>query len=348
LKIVSVVGARPQFVKLAAISKAIKEFDIQHLIINTGQHYDLNMSDIFFEGLDIPSPDFNLKIGSASHGIQTGSMMAALDPIFKDINPDWVLVFGDTNSTLAAAINAAKFQIPVAHLEAGLRSFNKKMPEEHNRVLTDHASDLLLAPSEIAMKNLKIEGLSHKAKLVGDVMTDICLMTRDLILKSKDLDSKNSNKFLATLHRAENTDNPAKLKEILKNLQESPAQIELLAHPRLIAKAKEFDIKLESGSLIISEPVSYQKIIELVLTSKGVITDSGGLQKEAYILGKLCTTLRTETEWVETLVDGWNVLDPLGENLSENLNRDLPTKSQIHYYGEGNASKMAIQEIFDF
>ena len=282
MKIVSVVGTRPQFVKLGAISRAAKLFDLQHIIINTGQHYDPNMSDVFFDELKIPTPDYDLGIGSASHGVQTGAMMSALDPIISEINPDWVLVYGDTNSTLAATLSAVKMHIKVVHLEAGLRSFNREMPEEHNRVLTDHASDLLLAPTEIAMQHLQKEGLISRAILIGDVMTDICLLTRDSIKNFESVTKVSNPYVLATIHRAENTDDPIRLRNLVEKLQNSLISIHLLAHPRLIAKANEFNINLRAGALSVFDPVSYPEMVKLIMHSNGVVTDSGGLQKKRF------------------------------------------------------------------
>lgn len=342
------VGARPQFVKLAAISKAVKSFEVEHLIVNTGQHYDANMSDIFFDELQIPNPDINLNIGSSTHGVQTGEMMAALDPVFLNLNPDWVLVYGDTNSTIAATLSAIKLHCKVAHLEAGLRSFNRQMPEEHNRVLSDHASDLLLAPTTIAMSNLRKEGLESRSVLIGDVMTDICFETRDYLLQKKKTEPKPSRFILATIHRAENTDNEITLRTIINNLKNSIIPIKLLAHPRLIAKSIEFGISLEGGSIEVFAPVSYQEMIGLIVDSHAVVTDSGGLQKEAFLLNKLCITIRSETEWVETLIDGWNVLDPLAQNLNKNLMREKPKNNPAQYYGSGNAAALAISEMLNF
>jgi len=345
MRIVSVVGARPQFIKLAAVARAMGYSDIEHIIVNTGQHYDRNLSDVFFEDLKIPAADVNLGIGSGTHGAQTGAIMAALDRTFTSLDPDCVLVYGDTNSTLAAALSAVKLHFPVAHLEAGLRSFNRTMPEEHNRVLTDHASDLLLPPTEVAHQHLVNEGLGNRSQIVGDVMTDICYLTRDKFAESVFDFGIKGNYLAATIHRAENTDDPERLKSIVDSLQSLPITVALIAHPRLQAKANEFGINLDDGSIKIFQPLPYSQTINLMLGSHGVVTDSGGLQKEAYLLEVPCTTIRTETEWVETLEDSWNVLNPEMLNLAEVAMRGKPTQSTKPYYGSGNASKLVTEVL---
>jgi UDP-N-acetylglucosamine 2-epimerase (non-hydrolysing) len=345
MRIVSVVGARPQFIKLAAVARAMGDSEIDHIIVDTGQHYDKNLSEVFFEDLKIPAADVNLGIGSGTHGAQTGAMMAALDHTFTSLNPDCVLVYGDTNSTLAAALSAVKLHYPVAHLEAGLRSFNRTMPEEHNRVLTDHASDLLLPPTQVAHQHLVNEGLGSRSQIVGDVMTDICYLTRGKYAKNVFDFGIEDNYLAATIHRAENTDDPDRLKSIVTSLQSLPITVALLAHPRLQAKANEFGINLEDGSIKIFQPLPYPQTINLILGSNGVVTDSGGLQKEAYLLEVPCTTIRTETEWVETLEDSWNVLNPEMQNLAEVAMRGKPSQSTKPYYGDGNASKRVVEVL---
>lgn len=346
MRIVSVVGARPQFIKLAAISKEIANFEIDHLIINTGQHYDLNMADIFFKSLSIPNPDFNLNIGSGTHGAQTGAMMSALDPILENIQPDWVLVYGDTNSTLAGTLSAAKQNFKVAHLEAGLRSFNRQMPEELNRVLTDHASDLLLAPTQRAIENLNTEGLKSRSILVGDVMADVLFQFKDLVKNSH---LKAEDKYLvATIHRAENTNDALKLHSIIDSLKNLPFQVKLVAHPRLKLYAQNYGLSLNNGSIQLVDPLGYCEMIKLILGSEGVITDSGGLQKETYLLEKLCTTVRAETEWIETLENGWNVLDPTAGNLESLSTREKPSTPIKNHFGNGDAAKKSIEALLNF
>jgi UDP-N-acetylglucosamine 2-epimerase (non-hydrolysing) len=354
VKVVSIVGARPQLIKLAPIAAAFQNTDAEHVIVHTGQHYDADLSDVFFSGLGIPDPDVHLGIGSGSHGVQTGKALAALDPVLAEEAPDWVLVYGDTNSTLAGAVSAVKQHIPVAHLEAGLRSFNRRMPEEHNRVLTDHAADLLLAPTEKAMGHLADEGLAARSVLVGDVMVDVCLRVRDAVLAGEHpapalpegIDAGQPY-LLATLHRAENTDDPARLAALVGALAALPLPVALLAHPRLVARAEQHGISLRQGALLAGRPLPYAAMVAAVLGSAGVITDSGGLQKEAYLLERPCTTLRTETEWVETLVDGWNHLVPDPAALDrpawvEIAGRAAPSTPQSQPYGEGKAAERAV------
>lgn len=344
MRILSVVGARPQFVKLGPIARAFRARDgIEHAIVHTGQHYDPMLSDVFFADLGIEAPAVHLGVGSGTHGQQTGAMLAAMDDVLTEHVPDWVLVYGDTNSTLAGALSAVKLHIPVAHLEAGLRSFNRRMPEEHNRVLTDHAADLLLAPTEVAMAHLADEGLANKSRLVGDVMTDVCFATRDAVASNDpvlpDGVSPNAPYVIATIHRADNTDDPARLAEIVAALASIDAPVVLLAHPRLRAKAAEFGISLAGGTLRTTDSLSYPQMVRTVQCAAGVVTDSGGLQKEAYLLRTPCTTLRTETEWVETLVGGWNYLDPGLTRVRELAVRPRPSGDQPQPYGDGRASE---------
>jgi len=341
-KILSVVGARPQFVKLAPVNTALTAAGCEHVIIHTGQHYDHGMSDVFFRDLGIPEPDENLSVGSGSHGQQTGQMLERLERAFLAHTPDWVLVYGDTNSTLAAAVAAVKIHLPVAHLEAGLRSFNRSMPEEHNRVLTDHASDLLLAPTDVAMAHLEREGIGDRAVLVGDVMTDVCLLTRDQVMVTPPdmpVDWNDGSPYVvATIHRQENTDDPDRLRQIVGYLADSAVPVRLLVHPRLRSKASENRVVLETGSIEVFEPLSYPQLVRAVVGSVGVVTDSGGLQKEAFLLDRPCVTIRTETEWTETVEAGWNVLDPsckldIVDSLTGPRRATKPTP-----YGTGRAS----------
>ncbi len=340
MRVLSVVGARPQFVKLAPVARAMAHADVKHTIVHTGQHYDVNLSDVFFEGLEIPTPDVNLEIGSASHGAQTGAMLASLETTIEEADPDWVLVYGDTNSTLAASVAAVKLHRPLAHLEAGLRSFNRRMPEEHNRVLTDHAADLLLAPTETAMSHLQREGLAGRSRLIGDVMVDVCLAVRDGVL-ARGADAGlgvDGEYYVATIHRAENTDEGVRLASIVAALAAADREVVLLAHPRLKARADAHGIRLDQGAISVREPLGYSDLVAAVLGSTGVITDSGGLQKEAYVLERPCTTVRTETEWVETLENGWNVLLPDPDRLLEALQRPAPSAPVGTPFGAGDAA----------
>ena len=345
MKVLSIVGARPQFVKLAPVAAALKRAGERHVIVHTGQHYDEGMSGVFFADLHIPEPDVHLGIGSGTHGAQTGAMLAALDPVLTEQRPDWVLVYGDTNSTIAGALAAVKLHLPVAHLEAGLRSFNRRMPEEHNRVITDHAADLLLAPTQVAMDHLAAEGLAARSVLVGDVMTDVCHLVRDAVLRENRPRRFDDDYVVATIHRPDNTDDPARLSAILAALQALPVRVLLLAHPRLVARAREFGLRLDGGALTSAAPLPYPDMVAAVLGSTGVVTDSGGLQKESFLLGVACTTLRTETEWVETLVDGWNVLDPDLVDLAVLAARPAPSTARTAPYGDGHAAERVVAEL---
>lgn len=346
MRILSVVGARPQFVKLAPMDRAIRTAGVEHVIVHTGQHYDPMLSDIFFSELGISAPDVHLGVGSGSHGVQTGAMLTQLDGIIAEHAPDWVLVYGDTNSTIAAALSAVKMHVPVAHLEAGLRSFNRRMPEEHNRVLTDHAADLLLAPTQAAMGHLANEGLADRSVLVGDVMTDVLFDTRNKLTRPSSLIDELGLKprafQIATIHRAENTDDPSRLREIIDALGRLQHPTVLLAHPRLVARAAEAEIDLKTGTLIPHVPLAYSELIAAALASRHVITDSGGLQKEAFLLRVPCTTIRTETEWGETVDLGWNALAADTRHLAASVSRPEPQPTTAIPYGDGRAADRVI------
>lgn len=352
MRILSVVGARPQFVKLAPIAARLSEAGHEHVIVHTGQHYDPRLSEVFFTGLGIPRPDERLDVGSGGHGAQTGAMLAALDPVLRRHTPDWVLVYGDTNSTIAAALSAVKLHLPVAHLEAGLRSGNRRMPEEHNRVLTDHAADLLLAPTAQAVRNLEREGLGDRAALVGDVMVDACLSAREAALADAEprqpvpgVDPGRPY-LLATIHRAENTDDRARLAAILDALAALPIPVALPAHPRLQARAREFGLELSRGAIHPGAPLPYADLVAAVTGSAGVVTDSGGLQKEAFLLARPCTTVRTETEWPETLAGGWNVLaGPHDAGFPAAALRPAPTAPRGEPFGDGRAAARVVKEL---
>jgi UDP-N-acetylglucosamine 2-epimerase (non-hydrolysing) len=350
MRILSVVGARPQFVKLAPIAHAMRG-KADHLIAHTGQHYDHNMSDAFFADLGIPHPDFNLGVGSGKHGEQTGAMLGGLEKIIEDTEPNWVLVYGDTNSTLAAAVAAVKLHVPVAHLEAGLRSFNRRMPEEHNRVLTDHAADLLLAPTQVAMEHLATEGLAERSVLVGDVMTDVLYQVRDQVAATPvelSVPVESGGYYVATIHRPDNTDDPQRLQAIVDGLAKVGKPVVLLAHPRLRSLAARHGIELAAGSISVSEPVGYPQLVNAVANSAGVITDSGGLQKEAFLLRVPCTTIRPETEWVETVDLGWNVLvDKDFGTLAATVERRRPAETDAAPYGTGRAAEATVQALVE-
>jgi len=312
-KVVSIVGARPQFIKLAPLSKALREAGFKEVIVHTGQHYDDNMSELFFKELEIPEPDYNLGIGSGSHGEQTGRMLIAIEDILLKEKPNLVIIYGDTNSTLAGALASSKLHIPLSHIEAGLRSFNKNMPEEINRIVADHLSSLLFAPTETAIENLRREGIEKGVYLVGDIMFDALMhFSRISDAKSKILETLNlkpKEYYLATIHRAENTDNYERLKNILETLSSLDKPVIFPVHPRtrnrITVHKLEFLLK---GSLVTVEPVGYLDMISLEKNAYAILTDSGGVQKEAFWLRVPCITLRDETEWVETVRYGWNRL----------------------------------------
>lgn len=350
MKIVSVVGARPQFIKLAPVDEAITRAGHTHVIVHTGQHYDARMSDVFFHDLSIPAPDVQLNVGSGSHGAQTGRMLADLDPVLEAQQPDWVLVYGDTNSTIAAALTAVKLHLPLAHLEAGLRSFNRRMPEEHNRVLTDHASDLLLAPTALAMQHLSTEGLGHRSVLVGDVMTDVCLRVRKSVGSVRPkavLEHVGEGDFvLATIHRPDNTDSSRRLRAVIGALQSLSVPVLLTAHPRLVDRAAAAGIQLTGGAVRTLAPLSYPDMVAAVSAAKAVVTDSGGLQKEAFLLGTVCSTLRSETEWPETMAHGWNVLVPDDPSrLAAVALRPAPDERLSRPYGNGRAAEAVVMSL---
>ena len=347
MRILSVVGARPQFVKLAPIAAALAD-KAEHVIVHTGQHYDPAMSEVFFRDLDIPSPDVNLEVGSGSHGLQTGRMLEGLEREFQRWRPDWVLVYGDTNSTVAAALAAVKLHLPVAHLEAGLRSFNRRMPEEHNRVLTDHAADLLLAPTQVAMGHLAREGLADRAVLVGDVMTDVLYRVRDSIVAKgtrPPLGLNPKEYYVATIHRPDNTDDPARLRGIIDALSNLTHPVLLLVHPRLRALADDHAIPLEQGAVRTLAPLAYPELVSAVMQSAGIVTDSGGLQKEAFLLRVPATTIRAETEWVETVELGWNVLANDVASIGDAVARSVPAASDAMPYGDGHAAVAVATEL---
>lgn len=314
--ILSIVGARPQFVKAGPVSRAIRK-QFTEVLVHSGQHYDYNMSAKFFEELRIPEPDYHLNVGSGTHAVQTSQILIGVEEILLRVKPDWVLVYGDTNTTLAGVLAASKLSIPAVHIEAGLRSFNRKMPEEINRVVADHLSSVLFAPTATAVKNLAHEGITQQVYNVGDVMCDA--VTHNISLAEKKssilqtLDLKSKGYYLATIHRAENTDDPELLKEILQALSSIKAsQVVFPLHPRTQKRVREFGLKdwLERSGIHFIEPVGYFDMLVLEKNAAKIFTDSGGIQKEAYIFGVPCITLRGETEWVETVEGGWNILVP--------------------------------------
>lgn len=345
----SVVGARPQFVKLAPVGRELAARGHRHVIVHTGQHYDHLLSQAFFDDLDICPPDVNLQVGSASSAVQVARMLAALDPVLAGHRPDWVLAYGDTNSTLAAALATAQRGLPLVHLEAGLRSFDRRMPEELNRIVADHLADLLLTPTEVAMANLSAEGLSSRSVLVGDVMVDTLLLARQQVARSpgEHLPAflADGPYLLATLHRQATTEDPAVLTAAIGALAACPLPVWLLAHPRLADRASRIGMPLTSGALRATEPLPYLSMIAAMTASRGIITDSGGVQKEALALGVPCTTLRARTEWPETLRDGWNVLVADPADLAAVALRERPPGAPPRPFGDGRAAARIVAEL---
>ncbi|HEY9459861.1 MAG TPA: UDP-N-acetylglucosamine 2-epimerase (non-hydrolyzing) [Paralcaligenes sp.] len=350
MKIITVVGARPQFVKVAAISRAIAmdpTLDLEDILVHTGQHFDAGMSQVFFAELGIAAPKFNLGISGGSHGAMTARMLESIEIVLTREKPHWVLVYGDTNSTLAGALAASKLNIPIAHIEAGLRSFNRRMPEEINRIVTDHLSSLLFCPSNTSVANLGREGLSDNVHLVGDVMYDMALhfgyqtKAQSATLKRFDLVPKAY--VLATCHRAENTDSMHNLAEIISGLA-GIAKLKSVIfpiHPRTKAKLREYGLQDKLGNIKIVEPLSYLEMAALEKNAEVIITDSGGVQKEAFFFRVPCITLRNETEWTETVNDGWNCLVGSDQNqmIQAFINRGKQKRQNTCPYGTGNAAK---------
>jgi UDP-N-acetylglucosamine 2-epimerase len=314
MKICSIVGARPQFVKLAPLERRFKN-RCQHLVVHTGQHYDYEMSQLFFKGLHLLEPDYNLAVGSCSHGHQTGEMLKKCEEVLVFESPDLVLVYGDTNSTLAGALATSKLNLTLGHIEAGMRSYRKDTPEEINRLLTDHLSDLLFCPTETSVANLHREGIEKGVHLVGDVMLEILEETIKLARSRsgilEELGLEPNSYLLLTVHRAENTDNAQNLASIVKAVSQLSQKVVFPMHPRVEKMLKQFDLHenlSRETHLILTPPLSYLDMLELIENAGAVLTDSGGLQKEACYLQTSCITLRTETEWVETVESGANVL----------------------------------------
>lgn len=353
MKILTIVGARPQFIKAAVVSRKLREREgVQELIVHTGQHYDANMSDVFFDELNIPKPDYNLGVGGGTHGQNTGRMIEAIESVLIKEQSDWLLVYGDTDSTLAGALAAVKLNIPVIHVEAGLRSFNRSMPEEINRVLTDHISNVLFAPTEIAIKNLVAEGIKGDGvHRVGDVMYDAALYYSKIadqsshILNTLGLQKKSY--ILATIHRQENVDNRTRLSNILQAFAVSDKPVVLSLHPRTRKRIQEFSISLPVTIKLI-DPVGYLDMVMLEKHAALIATDSGGVQKEAYFHRVPCITLRDETEWVELVEIGWNTL--VGADMQRiqqalKLNYIDQPKWVAELYGDGNAAGVIVSKM---
>lgn len=352
MKIVTVVGARPQFIKAAALSRAIRDVAhdrLQEVLVHTGQHYDNNMSKVFFDELDIPPPDHHLEISGGQHGAMTGRMLEAVESVLLRERPDWLLIYGDTNSTLAGALAAAKLHIPVAHVEAGLRSFNMRMPEEVNRVLADRVSRLLFCPTDTAVRNLAAEGVRAGVHNVGDVMYDVALYSRERarleshILATLGLTA--GEYALATCHRAENTDSPARLGAILGGLAAVARTLPVVLplHPRTRKLIAEHGLAHHLAALTVTDPLPFLDMVALEQAARLILTDSGGVQKEAFFYGVPCITMRDETEWVETVELGWNTLtgashDAIVAAADAAMTRP-PAPTEVAPYGRGCAAQ---------
>lgn len=349
MKLVSIVGARPQFVKAAAVTRTLRERHTE-ILVHTGQHYDYEMSGIFFDGLEMPAPAVNLGVGSRSHGAQTGAMLKGIEDVLLVERPDWLLIYGDTNSTLAGAMAAAKLSVPVAHIEAGLRSFNRRMPEEINRVVADHLSNLLLCPSETAVRNLAAEGISQGVHVVGDVMLDVLnwaaprarARTPEMLHR---LGVTKKAYVLATVHRSANTDDLARLADILSAFDRLDEPVVFPVHPRTRRAITGLACPLKPHIQLI-DPVGYIDMVALAASARLVLTDSGGLQKEAYWLGVPCLTLRDETEWVETVAAGWNALvGSDSETIVHAVQTFAPARSRPPLYGDGCAAAKCVERL---
>lgn len=361
-KIVTVVGARPQFIKAAAVSRVLRQppfvDNIEEILIHTGQHYDANMSDVFFEEMNIPRPAYNLEIGGTMHGKMTGQMLASLEELYLELKPDAVLVYGDTNSTLAGALAASKLNIRVAHVEAGLRSYWMRMPEEQNRVLTDHISTWLFCPTQTSVQNLHKEGIQQGIHKVGDVMFDANLFylnkleheQQEGIQRPLGWPQPLPERFiLATIHRAENTDEILRLRGILEGLGCLPLPVIWPVHPRTAKVLRSNNLSIPQNLQLV-DPVGYFDMLTLERMALMIITDSGGIQKEAYFLQKPCITLREQTEWVETVADGWNLLagtDPQRIQSAFERFTQSPPQNQQRHYGEGHAARTIVEILMN-
>ena len=355
MKILSIVGARPQFIKAAPVSRALRAKGINESLVHTGQHYDDNLSDLFFREMNIPKPDYNLEVGSGPQGRQTGQMLILLEQVIEKEKPGWVIVYGDTNSTLAGALAAVKLSVRLAHVEAGLRSYNRCMPEEHNRVLTDHCSDMLFCPTETAVRNLSKEGIFSKVMMVGDTMVDsIRIFSKKAKERSKiliNLGITAKSYLLATVHRAENTSSTNKMNNIIEGLIAIDEPIIFPVHPRTRKAIEEMGLMpklLDCNKIKMIEPIGYLDMLVLEENAKMILTDSGGIQKEAYIYGVPCVTLRDETEWVETVESGWNKIAGTNRNTITHAVCSpwkLPL-DKTELFGDGHAAEKIAQTFY--
>ena len=361
IKIVTIIGARPQFIKAAAVSRVIRDQfpeSVTEVLVHTGQHFDENMSKVFFDQLDIPEPKYNLEISGGQHGAMTGRMLESVEKVLLDEKPDWVLIYGDTNSTLAGALAAVKLQIPVAHVEAGLRSFNMRMPEEVNRIVSDRIATLLFCPTETAVKNLEAEGVTKGVINVGDVMFDVALnykhqaRQKSRVLQQLGLEEKAF--VLATCHRAENTDDPQRLAQIVDALGTVAKRLPVVfpIHPRTRKLIAEQGLAEKIGEVCITDPIPFLDMVALEQAASLILTDSGGVQKEAYFYGVPCITMRDETEWVETVELGWNVLVGASTvGIVSAVDRALArggASNSASPYGSGDSAQRIVKTLVEF
>jgi UDP-GlcNAc3NAcA epimerase len=348
MRVLTVVGARPQFIKAAPVSRALRARH-EEFLLHTGQHYDEEMSELFFRQLRIPAPDLNLGVGSGSHAVQTGAMLPGIEAVAVEHRPDWLLVYGDTNSTLAGALVGAKLHIPVAHVEAGLRSFDRRMPEEINRVVADHVASLLLCPTDTAVRNLAGEGVSDGVRMVGDVMFDAFTQHLEIARTSSrilsDLALEVGGYYLLTVHRAENVDAPETLAAILQGVAEAGRVAVFPAHPRTRAAIAATGLRLGPTVRVI-DPVGYLEMLVLEENAEAIVTDSGGVQKEAYFAGRPCITVRDRTEWTETVAAGWNRLvgtDPAA--IAQAMRSFRPEGHRPDLFGDGHAAEHVVEAL---
>jgi UDP-N-acetylglucosamine 2-epimerase len=348
MRVLTVLGARPQFIKAAPVSKVLRRAH-EEFLLHTGQHYDDAMSDLFFRQLGMPAPDLNLAVGSGRHGAQTAAMLAGIEEVAVEQRPDWVLVYGDTNSTLAGSLAAAKLHVPVAHVEAGLRSYDRRMPEEVNRVVADHLSDLLLCPTLTAVTNLAREGISAGVHMVGDVMYDAYTQNLETARQScsilSDMDVEKGGYQLLTVHRAENVDEPSTLRAIMEGVADSGRRVIFPVHPRTRAAFDGNGIR-PAPNVKLTGPLGYLEMLVLEEGAEAIVTDSGGMQKEAYFAGRPCITLRDRTEWTETVAAGWNTLAGTDPGRISAAMRDFrPTGERPELFGDGHAARRVVDAL---
>jgi len=350
LNIVTIIGARPQFVKMAVLSKEIRKYH-NEIVIHTGQHYDDNLSKVFFEQLSIPQPDYNLEIGSGTHAFQTGHMMIEIEKILIKSAPDFVLIYGDTNSTISASLAAIKLHIPIGHVESGLRNFDMTIPEEVNRVVSNHLASINFAPTVTAVQNLKMEGIVNNVYLTGDVMYDSLLSNLPIAESQStilsDLHLNQQEYIVATIHRPENTDNASNLANIFSALRDCGKEVIVPLHPRTLKEIKKIQLPdIENTRLRIIEPLNYFDFLTLLNNANRIITDSGGVQKEAYMLQKPCITVYDSTSWIETVEDGWNILvKPQRDAIIDAIYNFKPPETHNNHYGDGYAAIKIINLI---